>query len=50
LKNQVFIINGSGTSGKDSFVQLAQEIFNKNFNVYNISSVTKIKQALRLLG
>jgi hypothetical protein len=50
LKNQIFIINGSGTSGKDTFVQLAQEIFNKNFNVYNISSVTRIKQALRLLG
>jgi len=46
--NKVFIINGSGYSGKDTFVKL----FNKNTEstVFNISTVDNIRDCLTTLG
>lgn len=43
---QIVIINGSGGTGKDSFVELC----GKHIPIYNISSVDKVKQAARVLG
>lgn len=47
--NKVVIINGSGTSGKDTFVELFERNC-KTHNVYNISSVAKVKEASKILG
>ncbi|MFA5558819.1 MAG: hypothetical protein WDA59_05090 [Methanofastidiosum sp.] len=42
----IYIINGSGGSGKDLFVQYCGHFL----SVYNISSVDKIKEAAKILG
>ncbi len=41
-----FIINGSGGSGKDSFVTFCSHFL----SVYNVSSVDKVKEAAKILG
>jgi len=43
---KIFLINGSGGKGKDSFVEFCSEYT----NVFNISSVDKIKEAATILG
>lgn len=48
-KRIIIIINGSGRSGKDSFVNFTKMHF-KDWNVYNISSIDKIREAGKLLG
>ena len=45
MKKQVIIINGTGGSGKDTFVEFCSE-FSK---VTNISSVDKVKEAAKVL-
>lgn len=45
MKKQVIIINGTGGSGKDTFVQFCSE-FTK---ITNISSVDKVKEAAKIL-
>jgi hypothetical protein len=51
----VIIINGQGGSGKDTFVEYCQNYLqSKPFavinNIYNISTVDKIKEAATILG
>lgn len=51
--NQVFIINGSGTCGKDSFISAIMTDIKKNGDeilVLNYSSVTKVKEVAKLIG
>lgn len=54
IKKQVFIINGSGGCGKDTFVQfVANEISklsNNKLIVGNYSSVDKVKEIARIIG
>ena len=45
MNKQVIIINGTGGSGKDTFV----EFCSKYANVMNISSVDKVKEAAKIL-
>lgn len=45
MKKNVIIINGTGGSGKDTFVQLCSEFA----KVTNISSVDKVKEAASIL-
>ncbi len=45
MKKQVIIINGTGGSGKDTFVGFCSEFA----NVTNISSVDKVKEAANIL-
>lgn len=46
MEKQIFVINGTGGSGKDTFVELVS----KYAKVYNISSVDKIKEIARYCG
>jgi hypothetical protein len=48
--NYIFIINGSGTSGKDTVVDFVRNNFSKYFNIYNVSSIDKVREAAKLLG
>lgn len=48
MKKQVFIINGSGGVGKDTFVDLIAECF--DFSIMNFSSVDKVKEVARIIG
>lgn len=54
MDKQIFIINGSGGVGKDTFVQLVSEELNsilKRLNtVINFSSVDKVKQIAKEIG
>lgn len=50
MENFIFIINGSGTSGKDTVVELVMYNFVKFYNIYNISSIDKVRQAAKILG
>ena len=45
----VIIINGSGTSGKDTVAHIVDRHVNNTF-VYNISSIDKVREAARILG
>ena len=45
MEKQVIIINGTGGSGKDTFVEFCSEFA----NVTNISSVDKVKEAAKIL-
>lgn len=45
MDKKVIIINGTGGSGKDTFVQFCSEFA----NVTNISSVDKVKEAAKIL-
>lgn len=47
-KRQVFIINGSGGVGKDSFVDLVSKM--SKHSVINFSSVDKIKEIAKTIG
>ncbi|MBQ2397775.1 MAG: hypothetical protein II304_12205 [Bacteroidales bacterium] len=48
MNKQVFIINGSGGVGKDTFVELVAKEF--NLSVMNFSSVDKVKEIARIIG
>ena len=48
MKKQVFIINGSGGVGKDTFVQMVME--NSSLPVMNFSSVDKVKEIATIIG
>lgn len=50
--NKIFIINGTGGSGKDSFIDFCQQ-YNKKDNIYyiyNISTIDPVKYAAKYLG
>ena len=51
---QIFIINGSGGSGKDTFVSLVRECMEERLNqnnlVDNFSSVDKVKEIAKIIG
>ena len=51
---QIFIINGSGGSGKDTFVSLVRECMEEELNqnnlVDNFSSVDKVKEIAKIIG
>lgn len=49
-QNFIILINGSGTSGKDTVVDLVYNNFLKFYNVYNISSIDKVREAAKILG
>ena len=46
MKKEIFVINGSGGVGKDTFVEYCREFT----NVKNISTIDKIKEVAKLLG
>ncbi len=46
MKKQIIIINGTGGSGKDTFVELCQ----KYEKVMNFSSVDKVKEIASIIG
>ena len=46
MKKAVIVINGAGGVGKDTLCDLAA----KHFNVYNVSSITPIKEIASLCG
>ena len=47
---QIFIINGSGGSGKDSFIEIVDKQFWEKCAVANYSSVTKVKEIAKAIG
>lgn len=47
---QVFIINGSGGVGKDTFIEMIDNQFWKECEVANYSSVTKVKEIAKMIG
>lgn len=51
MKNSTFIINGPATSGKDTFVDIVNEILSDyDIDSHKISSVEMVKSAALLLG
>lgn len=48
--NKVIIINGSGTSGKDTVVEMVKANFGRYKNIYNVSSIDMIRKAAKILG
>lgn len=52
MTKQVFIINGSGGVGKDTFVNLVTEYFNSRYKykTINFSSVYEIKRIAKIIG
>lgn len=46
MNKHIFIINGSGGSGKDTFCNLCSSFL----SVYNISSIDKIRESAKILG
>ena len=48
-KKQVFIINGSGGVGKDSFVEMVKSQA-KRIGIENYSSVAKVKEIAEIIG
>ena len=46
MKKRLIVINGRGGVGKDTLCELAA----KHFKVYNVSSITPIKEVARLCG
>jgi len=46
MKKQIVVINGTGGSGKDTFV----EFCSKYGKVMNFSSVDKVKEVARVIG
>lgn len=48
MNKQVFVINGSGGSGKDTFVSLAQKVCSEP--IMNYSSVDKVKHIAEMIG
>jgi len=50
-KKLLFIINGPGGVGKDTFIEFSETVFEKRgLKVFNISSIDKIREAAKLLG
>ena len=50
MKN-CFVINGAGTTGKDTFVMMVADTLRpKGIEVFNISSVERVKEAGKILG
>ena len=49
MNKQVFIINGSGGCGKDTFVEIVKSQA-KRISVRNYSSVTKVKEIAKIIG
>lgn len=47
-RKQIFIINGSGGAGKDSFVKLISK--SSDVPIMNFSSVDKVKEIARIIG
>lgn len=47
-RKQIFIINGSGCTGKDTFVGMISKLTNET--VMNFSSVDKVKEIARIIG
>lgn len=54
MDKHIFIINGSGGVGKDTFVQLVSAELNNNLKkfhtVVNFSSVDKVKEIAKEIG
>lgn len=57
MDKQIFIINGSGGTGKDTFIKILEEIlyedivWSRDQNlVVNFSSVDKVKEIARIIG
>lgn len=50
MNKQIFIINGSGGVGKDSFVEEVQSQTNISTKVSNYSSVSKVKEVAKIIG
>lgn len=54
MKKQIFIINGSGGVGKDSFIEMIKfaesRILNKHIGIGNHSSVSKVKEIAKMIG
>lgn len=48
MNKQIFIINGSGGVGKDTFVELVSKML--TLSVMNFSSVDKVKEIARIIG
>ena len=46
MKKTVIVINGAGGVGKDTLCELAS----KHFKVYNVSSITPIKEIASMCG
>ena len=43
---KIIVINGTGGCGKDTFVELCK----KHINVYNFSSIDKVKEVAKIIG
>ena len=54
MNKQIFIINGSGGVGKDSFIDMVNfaesRILNKHIKIGNYSSVSKVKEIAKIIG
>jgi len=53
MDKQIFVINGTGGAGKDTFVQMVSRRMDKMsgyMGVMNISSVDRIKDAAKIIG
>lgn len=48
--NKIFVINGSGGVGKDTFVSLFREVSKDFMRIINYSSVDRIKEIAREIG
>ena len=46
MDKKIIIINGTGGSGKDTFV----EFCSKYANVFNFSSIDKVKEIAKIIG
>lgn len=47
---KIFIINGKGGSGKDSFINFLTEEFSNDYKILNYSTVDPVKQFARVIG
>ena len=47
---QIFIINGSGGVGKDTFVEILSDNYWNVCTVGNYSSVSKVKRVAQMIG
>lgn len=45
---KIYVLNGSGGCGKDTFVELIQKLTSKE--IWHISTITPIKEAAKILG
>lgn len=50
MDKQIFIINGSGGSGKDTFIEILYRQSWENCIVGNYSSVSKVKEIAKIIG